>query len=28
MTSKKMGVLVGEVAKSIPFSNFKIYGGK
>ena len=26
MTSKKLGLRVGEVAKAIPFTNFKIYG--
>ena len=26
MTYKKIGVTVGEVAKVIPFTNFKIYG--
>lgn len=26
MTSRKLGLRVGEVAKQIPFSNFKIYG--
>lgn len=26
MSSKKIGLKVGEVAKTIPFSNFKVYG--
>jgi len=26
MTANKVGVVVGEVAKQVPFSNFKIYG--
>ena len=26
MSSKKVGVQVGEVAKTIPFTNFKVYG--
>lgn len=26
MTTKKIGVAVGEVSKVVPFSNFKIYG--
>jgi len=26
MSSKKVGLRVGEVSKSVPFSNFKVYG--
>ena len=26
MTSRKLGLRVGEVAKSVPFSNFKVFG--
>jgi len=26
MSSKKLGLKVGDVAKSIPFTNFKVYG--
>lgn len=28
LTSKKIGVVVGEVAKVVPFTNFKVYGQK
>ena len=28
MSTKKVGVVVGEIAKVVPFSNFKIYGEK
>ena len=28
MASKKVGVVVGEIAKAVPFTNFKIYGEK
>ncbi len=26
MTSRKVGLRVGEIAKGIPFSNFKVFG--
>jgi hypothetical protein len=26
MSSKKMGIQVGDIAKTIPFTNFKVFG--
>lgn len=26
MTSRKLGLRLGEVAKEVPFNNFKVYG--
>lgn len=26
MTSRKLGLRVGEIAKEIPFNNFKVFG--